>query len=352
MIPLFKPYMPENLPELNHVLNSGQLAYGHFAKQFEKLLAQYIGIERILVTNTFNAANLVAINALGLKPGDEVIASPMCCLASTQPLAASYLKVKWVDIDPTTGTLDPDSVTKAITPCTKAIFHNHFGGYAGYVNEISAIAREKGILLIDDISEAFGTEYEGKKAGNWEADATVYSFQTVRLPNTIDGGAISFKSTEHLERAILARDYGIDRTRFRDDLNEIWSGCDIDSIGFGATPSDVNCYIGSKQIPELDNLIDRQRHNLQKWPDLIPPSWGNPIQQVKGSIPNGWLFGFLAHNKRSFIEWWRNNGQYYASGVHLPNCHYSLFGSQGTFPGIMEFSSKFIALPSGWWVNL
>ena len=76
-------------------------------------------------------------------------------------------------------------------------------------------------MLIDDVSEAFGTEYHGRKAGNWDADATVYSFQTVRLPNAIDGGAVSFKDPTYSQKAALLRDYGIDRARFRDDLGEI-----------------------------------------------------------------------------------------------------------------------------------
>lgn len=351
MIPLFRPYMPQKLTQLAEILHSGNLAYGHYARKFEQELSQYIGIDRVLATNSFNAAYLVAIHSLGLKPGDEVIASPMCCLASTQPLAASYLKVKWADIDPFTGTLDPVSIEKAITSATKAVFHNHFGGYVGYIDEISTIARENGLLLIDDVSEAFGSEYYGKKAGNWGADATIYSFQTVRLPNTIEGGAVSFKSKEHTERAVLTRDYGIDRTRFRDGLNEISIECDIETIGFGATPNDVNCYIGSTQIPLLDELIARQRNNMQCWHELIPESMGTPVRQVSRSTPNGWLSGFLSKDKRTFIEWWRQNRQYYASGVHLPNCHYSLFGSQDTLPGTMDFASKFVALPSGWWLN-
>ena len=92
----------------------------------------------------------MSATTLGLKYGDEVLASPMGCLVSTQPYASMGFKIKWCDIDTVTGTLDPDSVRAKITPNTKAIIHNHFCGYPGYIDEINSIGREYGIPIIDD----------------------------------------------------------------------------------------------------------------------------------------------------------------------------------------------------------
>jgi len=351
MIPLFKPYIAEELPLLDHILHSGQLAYGQFSRDFETKLAQYIGIDNVVCTNSFNSAYLIAIKALGLKPGDEVIASPMCCLASSQPLAMSGLNVVWADIDPKIGTLDPDSVKERITSRTKAIFHNYFCGYVGYVEEIRRIANENGLLLIDDVSEAFGSEYKGKKAGNWGADATVYSFQTVRLPNAIDGGAVSFKHEKQVEQAILLRDYGIDRPRFRDDIGEIWSKCDIEIAAYGALPNDVNSYIGTLALNMTDELIARQRENAAFWEIISLTPFAESIKPLDGTNPNYWAFGTLAKDKRNFIKIARQNGQYYASSVHLPNNFYSLFGSQPPLPGVIDFHNHFVALPCGWWMH-
>lgn len=351
MIPLFRPYIPENLPELEKILHSGQLAYGKYARAFEYQLSEYIGIERVLCTGSFNSAYLVTIKALELNPGDEVITSPMCCLASSQPFAVSGIKLRWADIDPSTGTLDPDSVKKAIGPATKAIVHNHFCGYVGYVGEIRDIATNNGLLLIDDVSEAFGSEYKGLKAGNWGADATVYSFQTVRLPNSIDGGGISFKNHHHTESALLLRDYGIDRARFRDDIGEIWSGCDIEIAAYGALPSDVNSYIGSLTLRQSDNLLGQQRKNAIFWEEVVPQQFATPLMPLKNTTPNYWVFGTLAEKKREFIEMMRRRYNYYASSVHLPNNHYSLFGIKRELPGVTEFQNHFVALPSGWWID-
>ena len=133
MIPLYKPYMPKELPELESILQSGVLNYSRWGREFETQLRSFIGNENVLTTNTYSNAIWIALATLGLKPGDEVLASPMACLVSNQPLVTYGLKVKWVDIDPLVGTLSPDAVEKAITPNTKVIYHNHFCGYVGYV---------------------------------------------------------------------------------------------------------------------------------------------------------------------------------------------------------------------------
>ena len=191
MIPLYKPYMPE-LPELDRILHSGVLNYAKWAREFEKKLADYIGVKHVLYTNSYSNAWLVLLRTIGIKAGDEVIATPMSCLQSTMPFAQAGLKVVWADIDPRYGVLDPDSVKSKITPRTKLISNYHFCGYPGYVDEINALAREKGIMVVDDCIEAFGAKYKGKVMGNVGTPISIFNFQTVRLPNTIEGGGLIF----------------------------------------------------------------------------------------------------------------------------------------------------------------
>lgn len=349
MIPLFKPYMPEHLPEIDAILHSGALAYGKWGHEFEKRLSEYIGKDQILATNSFNAAYQVAITTLGLLPDDEVIGSPMTCLASNQPFATQHVKVVWADIEPTTGMLDVVDVKKKITPHTKAILLNHFCGYVGYVDEILALAKEYGLYVIEDAIEGFGSEYKGKKVGNLGADVTVYSFQTVRLPNTIDGGAVSFNDKTLYDKAVLVRDYGIDRPRFRDDLKEISPLCDIALPGYGATPSEINSYVGCMQMEVIDKQLEKQQLQAHKWDVLLSKKGVKPVSVVADTKPNYWVYGVLADNKRAFMEEWRENG-FYASGVHLPNTFYSVFGKQLALKGVPAFYNKFVALPCGWWM--
>ena len=343
--------MPKELPELESILQSGVLNYSRWGREFETQLRSFIGNENVLTTNTYSNAIWIALATLGLKPGDEVLASPMACLVSNQPLVTYGLKVKWVDIDPLVGTLSPDAVEKAITPNTKVIYHNHFCGYVGYVEEINNIAHNKGIFVIDDCVESFGSELNGKKMGNLGTDASVFSFQTVRLPNTIDGGAIAFSNRTHFNKALLYRDVGIDRSRFRDKNAEISPDCDIELKGYAATMSDVNSYIGCKQMEKLAGLLKRQRENAIYWQNRFDKVTSTikslPIRQ--GVCPNYWVYGVLTEDKERVMLDFRNQG-YYSSGVHLPNNYYSVFGKQSLLPGVQEFYNNYLALPCGWWL--
>ncbi len=350
MINLYKPFMPET-PLITEILQSGQLSYGKYGKEFELKLSNYLGVDNLLVTNTFNMAILVALTTLGLKAGDSVIVSPMACLASTQPLLSLGIKVIWSDVDPLTGTLCPDSVRSLIKRNPKAIIHNHFCGYPGHIDEINEIGKEFGIPVIDDGIEAFGSKYKGNKIGNTNTDVTIFSFNPVRIPNTLDGGAIIFKDKALFTKAKLIRDAGIDRTNFRDELGEISPKCDISLVGHSATPMEVNTYIGVKQMDHVDELLSKQYNNSLKWDSLfLNDSKINPLKRID-TEPNYWVYGILVENKNQMIRDFREKG-YYASGVHINNNQYSVFKDTGELKGVNEFMNHFVAIPCGWWADL
>ena len=353
MVPLYKPYIPKKLPELENILHSGKLSYGKWGMKFEGKISDFLEGKKVVTTNSYNSAMLVLLECIGIKPGDEIIASPMSCLASNQPFVTQGAKIIWADIDPATGTLDPDSVRSKINPNVKAIFHNHYCGYLGYIDEINSIGKEHGIFVIDDAIEAFGSNYKGKKIGNLDTDFTVFSFDTVRLPNCINGGAIIFNNDDYYDKALMISDYGIDRSNFRDELGEINNECDINLPGFGAKPNEINSYIGSVQLNEINNLLDKQRLNASNWIECINKKSELEIKILNPIIdtePNYWVFGALTSNKIETIIKLRNNG-YYASGVHINNNNYSIFKDESQLSGVNKFCSQFLALPSGWWIE-
>lgn len=350
MIPIFKPYMPSDIiHDISEILYSGQLAYGKYGKNFENSLANYIKNSHVITTATYNHAMLMVLSVLDLKSGDEIIACPVSCLASNQPFAVKGLNIIWADINPKSGTVDVESIRKNIGPKTKAIFNNLYCGFAGDLDEVYQLGKEFGIPVIDDCIEAFGTQYNNKKTGNTGADITVFSFQTVRLPNTIDGGALVFANDDLLQKAIKIRDYGIDRKIFRNEKGEINLDCDIELEGYGATMSEINSFIGLKQMDEIDNLIDMQRKNAIVWDEIFNDSKEVSLLDIPNYVkPNNWVYGVLANNKDEFISLMRDKG-FYATGVHINNNIYSVFKNNKKLPGVNEFMNKFVALPCGWW---
>jgi len=353
MIPIFKPYMPENITtEIENILYSGKLSFGEKGKEFEEKLASYIGNDKVLTISSYNQALLIVLSTLGLKPGDEIIASPVSCLASNQPFIVKGLKVIWSDINPLSGTLSVDDVRSRITSKTKAIFHNHYCGYLGEIEAMNALGKEFGIPIIDDCIEAFGSELYDKKTGNLGTDITVFSFQTVRLPNTIEGGALVFNNQEMYEKAKMIRDYGIERTSFRDRLNEINPDCDIKLEGYGALMGELNSYIGIKQLEDFGPLINRQRDNAIIWDQKINQKTNlKPLIPLENTTPNRWVYGILATNKIEVIKTMRENG-FYATSVHTNNNRYSIFDNKTNLKGVDDFINHFVALPCGWWFHL
>lgn len=342
--------MPD-LPELDEILHSGMLSYGSYTKKFEEKLRIYFENPYLMVTSSFYMAISVALATMGLKHGDDIIASPMACLVSTQPYLSYGLNVNWADVDAKTGTLSPESVESRITKRTKAIVHNHFCGYPGYIDEINAIGKKYGIPVIDDGIECFGSEYHGMKIGNCGTDATVFSLTSVRFCNCIEGGAVIFKDKDLYERSLLIRDCGIDRSRFRDRLNEINLNYDINFIGYSATMSNLNGYIGLRQMDFIDDLLKRHRLQAKRWGNMYKDQ-SNMIPIYRENCnPNYWVYGLLTNDKIGVIENFRKMG-YYASGVHVRNDIYSVFGKQNVeLPGVSEFYKRFVALPCGWWMK-
>lgn len=340
-----------NLPELDSILHSGALAYGNYTRKFEDCLREYFDVPYLMVTTSFHLATSVALTALDAKAGDEVVVSPMACLASTQPYLSYGLKIRWADVDPKTGTLDPASVEAQITRNTKAIIHNHFCGYPGYIDEINEIGKLHGIPVFDDGIECFGSEYHGKRIGNVGTDITIFSLTAVRFCNCIDGGILIFKDRELYEKSLLIRDCGIDRSKFRDELGEISPACDISLVGYSATMSDVNGYIGLQQMEDIDSLIDKHRVQAEKWRNTFDfQSAMIPIYR-ENCKPNYWVYGILTDDKVETIKSFRKQG-YYASGVHIRNDIYSAFGKQDIkLLGVDEFYKSFVALPCGWWME-
>jgi dTDP-4-amino-4,6-dideoxygalactose transaminase len=337
--------------ELKKTLYSEKLSFGVNGEKFENLLKKFIGCSNLLTINNYNIALQIVLEVIGLKHGDEIIASPVSCLASNQPFAVKGLKIIWADINPKTGTICPDDVESKITSKTKAIFHNHFCGYLGDIESINSIGKKYGITVIDDGIEAFGSEYKGNKLGNVGSDITVFSFQTIRLPNTIDGGSIVFRNEKLFEKAKLIRDYGINRKLFRDNLGEINPNCDIVLPGFGGMMSDFNSFIGAKQIDNINDLIQKQRFNADFWDKIIRNKKGLEVLSLSKNVnPNYWVYGLLSENKVETIKYFRDKG-FYATSVHVNNNIYSVFQNKQELRGVNLFVSKFIALPSGWWIK-
>jgi len=174
--------------------------------QLEQKLSDYLGIPYTLALNSGTSALFVALGALGIGPGDEVIVPGYTFIASISSIIYSRAVPVLAEIDESL-TLDPEDVKKRITPRTKAIMLVHMLGNPGYIDEIKEIARAHNLFLIEDTAQAFGATYKGKFAGSY-GDFGTYSFNIFKTITAGDGGAVSTGNRELFERAFAIHDQG------------------------------------------------------------------------------------------------------------------------------------------------
>lgn len=344
--------MPNDIESgLSAVIRSQSLAYGSQSIEFETKFKKFIGNKNFISIS--GNSILFALQVLGLKPGDEVIMSPMSCLISSQPVSLIGAKVVWCDIDPNTGTLDPDYLKSIISSRTKALIHYHWGGNPGYINEINQIAHSHGIPVIEDALESFGAEYDGKLVGNHNSDIVCFSFTPVRIPNVIDGGGLTFSSEALYRKALRMRDLGIDRASFRDQHGELSEDSDVSIAGNSLLLNNVSGFIGSMQMDHVEALLEKHRSNAQLWHALIAelPKVKPLSLTTQTSKPSYWVYTLLAENRNELFQFFKERG-FSVSKMHLRNDLYSVFGSKSIgLQGVEEFSNRQLNIPCGWWIE-
>jgi dTDP-4-amino-4,6-dideoxygalactose transaminase len=166
----------------------------------------------------------------------------------------------------------------------------------------------------------------------------------------LDGGAISFRDQATYEKALLLRDFGINRANFRDSLGEISPASDISTPGFNAMMNEVNSYIGIQQLKQVDTLLGKQRENAKKWDAKAKEFNLRPLALRSETRPNFWVYSAFSNQIENDLIRIRDHG-YYASKVHLRNDLYSCFGSGTDLKGVAKFASTQLSVPSGWWTN-
>jgi dTDP-4-amino-4,6-dideoxygalactose transaminase len=197
------------LIEAGHLFRYGNKSDPNFLARVWKLeqeLSQYLGISYSVALNSGTSALLVALGALGIGPGDEVIVPGYTFIASISSIIYARAVPVLAEIDESL-TLDPEDVIKKITPRTKAIMLVHMLGNPGYIDEIKEIASQNNLYLIEDSAQAFGAKYKGKYAGSY-GDFGTFSFNIFKTITAGDGGSVSTNSEELFDRAFAIHDQG------------------------------------------------------------------------------------------------------------------------------------------------
>ncbi len=282
-----QPFLPFALPdigeaEINAVtqaLRSGWVTTGPKTREFEQRFAEFLGggVEAIAV-NSATAGLHLALEALGIGPGDEVIAPSLTFTATVE--VARYLGADavLVDVDPVTLNIDVEAVRKAITPRTKAIMPVHYAGLSADMAPILALAKEHGLKVVEDAAHALPTVYQGQLVGTLQSDITVFSFYANKTMTTGEGGMVVTRNAEAAKRMRVMRLHGMSRDAFDRFVSKTpaWY-YEIIAPGFKYNMTDVAAAMGVEQLVRLPAFVQRRqvlaaRYNeaLQDLPLILP----------------------------------------------------------------------------------
>jgi len=264
------PFLPYALPELGEeeidevadTLRSGWLTTGPKAKRFEAAFDDYLGggLECLAVNSATSGLHL-ALEALGIGNGDEVITSTLTFTATAE--VARYLgaNVRLVDVDSVTLNLDVEQVRAAMTPQTRAIIPVHYGGLACDMDAILTLAKENNLKVVEDAAHAMPSTWQRKIIGTLESDATVFSFYANKSITTGEGGMVVTRNLDIAKRIRLMRLHGINADAFDRYTSEKSSWYyEVVAPGFKYNMPDTAAAVGIHQLAKLPRFLTQRQH--------------------------------------------------------------------------------------------
>ena len=265
MIPYGKQTIEQDdIQAVGDVLKSDFLTTGSKIAEFEQTVADYVGAKYAVAISNGTSALHAACFAAGIRPGDEVITTPLTFAASANCVLYCGGTPVFADVDPKTYNIDPEDIRRKITDRTKAIIAVHLAGQPCDMDAIHSIAREHGLIVIEDGAHALGSVYKGKKVGSM-SDMTTFSFHPVKPITTGEGGMIVTDNDDFYKKMILFRSHGITRDDSMMTRNDgPWFYQQFD-LGYNYRITDIQCALGCSQMKKLDRFLARRKEIVARY---------------------------------------------------------------------------------------
>jgi UDP-4-amino-4,6-dideoxy-N-acetyl-beta-L-altrosamine transaminase len=240
------------------------LTQGPTVVEFENAIAKYTGAKYAVAVSNATTGLHLAMLALQIKQNDEVITSPITFVASSNAALYVGAKVKFADIDEKTACIDPQELSKYISPQTKVIIPVHFAGQSCDMEKIYKIAKDKNIAIVEDAAHAIGSKYQSKRVGSCQfSDMAVFSFHAVKTITTGEGGIITTNSEVLYERLLLLRSHGITKDPKKiTHFDGPWA-YEMQELGHNYRITDFQAALGLSQLKQL-NSFDKKRNSIIK----------------------------------------------------------------------------------------
>jgi perosamine synthetase len=345
-IPLARPVLGEEEERaVVEVLRSGQLSLGPRVEEFERRFAERVGALLASAVSSGTAGLHLALRAVGVGEGDEVITSPFSFVASANVALYEKARPVFADIDPVTLNLDPVAAAAAVTERTRALLPVHIFGYPADMPAFERIAAERGLAIVEDACEALGAVYDDGTAVGGRGHPAVFGFYANKQLTTGEGGMVTLG-----EGALKAR---IDSERNQGRAPDMgW--LDHDRLGFNYRLSDIACALGIAQLKRLDGMLAARGRVASSYRETLAgiEDLGLPCPD-RGGERRGW-FVFVVQlphgvDRDATIRALAAKGiqsKPYLPAIHLMSFYRERFGHrEGEFPVCEDIAARSLALP-------
>ncbi|WP_052046104.1 DegT/DnrJ/EryC1/StrS family aminotransferase [Candidatus Paracaedibacter symbiosus] len=267
----------QTIADVVECLRSGWIATGPKVQLLEQSLQDYLKAPHAQLVTSATAGLHLALLALDVGPGDEVITTPMTFVATLNVIALCGAKPVLIDVEPGTYNIDVKQIEAKITSQTKVIMPVHFAGLPVDLDPLYALAKKYNLRVIEDAAHAIGSEYKGKKIGSF-GDIQVFSFHPAKNMTTGEGGCITSHDNTFADKIGRMRFHGIDRDAWNRYSKGGSQHFDVVLPGYKCNMSDLQASIGLDQLAQLDagnqkrqTLVNRYYEQFQGWEEIILP---------------------------------------------------------------------------------
>ena len=335
----------EELRNVVEAVRSGWISSkGGFIEEFEKSFAKYIGVKYGVATSNGTTALHLALVALGIGPGDEVIVPDLTFAATINVVIYTGAKPVIVDINPEYWGIDPEKLKKAITPRTKAVIPVHLYGHPCDMDAIMEIALEHNLYVIEDAAEAHGAEYKGRKVGSF-GHVSCFSFYGNKIIITEEGGMCLTSDAELAERMRVLRDHGMNPKR------RYWH----DVLDFNYRMTNLQAAIGVAQLDKIERFIERKREIARIYAEELSSVEGITLHpEMPWAKCVYWLYSILVDEGKAKVTRDRLAEKLEGYGIETRKFFYPLHEMPiyrryaiDTYPVSSKISRQGLNLPSG-----
>lgn len=318
MIPITVVDVRDSESLVLEVLRSGAIAQGPMVKRFEDEFAQVAGTAHAVAVNSGTTALVAAIQALDLRPGDEVITSPFTFVATLNAILEAGATARFADIREDDFAIDAEQVAGAVGPRTKVLMPVHLYGQTADMGKLGPLAARNGLAMVEDAAQAVGATFEGKPAGSF-GGLGCFSLYATKNITTAEGGMITTDSAELADRLRVLRNQGM-RARYQYEM-----------AGHNYRMTDLHAAVGIPQLAKVAELAERRRRNAEVLAKGLADIAGLTVPQVLDGREHVWhqftvLVGPEAALSRdalsaSLIDKGVGNGIYYPKVVFDYDCY-------------------------------